>query len=211
MAAGRRKKVTKSRGASRGKKQGTPGWMWLAAGLLIGLGLAWYLFAKGYIPQPTAEEVATQAAETQPEDGEELAPAPKEVKKSQYDFFTVLPEMEVVVGNEELMEKSQRQEQEQEQTPAQPQAATETEAAQPGADTDQYLLQVGSFRTAPDAEQMKARLALLGITARVQTVTVNGATWHRVRVGPVNGARAAESMRSRLAANNIDSLVMKSP
>ena len=58
---------------------------------------------------------------------------------------------------------------------------------------------------------MKARLALLGITARVQTVTVNDATWHRVRVGPVNGAREAESMRGRLAANQIDSLVMKNP
>ena len=207
MAAARRKKVTKSRGASRGKKQGTPGWMWLAAGLLIGLGLAWYLFAKGYIPQPTAEEVASQAAEAQPEDGEELAPAPKEVKKSQYDFFTVLPEMEVVVGDEELMEKSRRQE----QTQTQPEAAAESETTAAAADTDQYLLQVGSFRTPADAEQMKARLALLGITARVQTVTVNGATWHRVRVGPVNGAREAESMRSRLTANKIDSLVMKNP
>ena len=35
--------------------------------------LAWYLFAKGYIPQPTAEEVASQTAEAQPEDDEELA------------------------------------------------------------------------------------------------------------------------------------------
>lgn len=207
MAATRRKKVTKSRGASRGRKQGTPGWMWLAAGLLIGLGLAWYLFAKGYIPQPTAEEVASQTAEAQPDDDEELAPAPKEVKKSQYDFFTVLPEMEVVVGDEELMEKSQRQE----QTPVQPETASAAETTAAATDTDQYLLQVGSFRTAADAEQMKARLALLGITARVQTVTVNGATWHRVRVGPVNGAREAESMRSRLSANKIDSLVMKNP
>jgi cell division protein FtsN len=58
---------------------------------------------------------------------------------------------------------------------------------------------------------MKARLALLGISARVQSVTVNDAAWHRVRVGPVNGARQAESMRRRLADNGIESLVMKSP
>jgi cell division protein FtsN len=58
---------------------------------------------------------------------------------------------------------------------------------------------------------MKARLALLGFTARVQSVTVNGEAWHRVRVGPVNGARQAEEMRRRLADNAIDSLVMKNP
>lgn len=182
--------------------------MWLAAGLLIGLGLAWYLFAKGYIPQPTAEEVANQAAESEPADDEELAPARKEVKKSQYDFFTVLPEMEVVVPQEELMKESERQP----PPPAQAESrADSTDTTETVTSGDRYLLQVGSFRSAADAEQMKARLALLGITARVQTVTVNDATWHRVRVGPVNGAREAETMRGRLAANNIDSLVMKNP
>ena len=60
-----------------------------------------------------------------------------------------------------------------------------------------------------DAEQMKAQLALLGIVARVQTVTVNDATWHRVRAGPVASAREADDMRTRLAENGIDSLVLK--
>jgi cell division protein FtsN len=46
--------------------------------------------------------------------------------------------------------------------------------------------------------------------SRIQTVTVNEATWHRVRVGPVSGARQADEMRSKLSDNGIDSLVMKS-
>ena len=74
-----------------------------------------------------------------------------------------------------------------------------------------YLLQVGSFRDASDADEMKARLALLGMVARVQTVTVNDATWHRVRVGPVQGARQADDMRQRLSDNGIDSLVLQNP
>jgi cell division protein FtsN len=73
------------------------------------------------------------------------------------------------------------------------------------------MLQVGSFRDMPDAEQLKARLALLGIVARVQSVTVDDATWHRVRVGPVTGARKADEMRRQLADNGIDSLVLKNP
>jgi cell division protein FtsN len=68
---------------------------------------------------------------------------------------------------------------------------------------------VGSFRNQADAEQMKARLALLGSVATVQTVTVNGATWHRVRIGPFEGARKADEMRRMLSANQIETLVMK--
>ncbi len=205
MAATRRKKPGRSRGATRGRS-GTPGWIWLLGGMLIGLGLAWYLFAQGYIPQPAAETVEAEsqaAADAVAE--EEIAPARQEPKKSRYDFFTVLPEMEVVVPEAELNERTRAQ------SRAESSQTSSTSAPPPAADADQYLLQVGSFRAAGDAEQMKARLALLGITARVQSVTVNDAAWHRVRVGPVNGAREAESMRRRLADNGIDSLVMKNP
>jgi len=189
MAGSRRKKS----GAKRGSK-GTPAWMWLFAGILIGLGLAYYLFAKGYIPQPRIEkpsnvESAQQGASA---DAEEVAPAQDELKKSRYDFFTVLPEMEVVVPEQELSKKSQ------------PQEATSVPA-----DNSSYLLQVGSFREKTDAEQMKARLALFGMVAQIHTVKVNDATWHRVRIGPVTGARQADEMRRQLADNGIESLVLK--
>ncbi len=74
---------------------------------------------------------------------------------------------------------------------------------------DQYILQAGSFRNAKDAEQMKAQLAMLGSMARVQKVTVNGKTWHRVRLGPFQGARKADEIRRMLSDNRIDTLVMK--
>ena len=186
--------MARRRRQSAGRKnQRTPGWIWLLAGILIGLGLAYYLSAKGYVPQPQADpsESEESAATGSPSDAEEVAPAAVEQKKSRYDFFTVLPEMEVVVPEQELGKKSLPQ------------------VAQP-ADSGSYLLQVGSFREKSDAEQMKARLALLGIMARIQTVTVNEATWHRVRVGPVSGIGRADEMRSQLSANGIDSLVMKS-
>jgi len=56
---------------------------------------------------------------------------------------------------------------------------------------------------------MKAQLALLGSMATVQKVTVNGKTWHRVRLGPFQGAREADEMRRMLSDNRIDTLVMK--
>jgi cell division protein FtsN len=185
----------RGRGASRGSK-GPSGWLWLLAGILIGLGLAWYLAGKGFLPKPRSEPEQAPAESVQmpaPATDEEVAPRGQNESRPQYDFFTVLPEMEVVVPEQELSKR-----------------VAPAEAAAPAAsDNTAYLLQVGSFRSAADAEQLKARLALLGVVARVQTVTVNDVTWHRVRVGPVAGARQADEMRSRLAANGIDTLVLK--
>ena len=192
------------RAASRRGRQATPAWMWLLTGVLIGLGLAWYLFAKGYIPQPRGE--SAQAVEA-PAPGasagsEEVAPRGEDSKQPKYDFFTVLPEMEVVVPEQQL-------ERELSEPAGDAGSAADPSVAAAGATA--YQLQVGSFRSSGDAEEMKARLALLGMVARVQTVTVNGETWHRVRVGPVGNARQADEMRSRLADNGIDSLVLKDP
>lgn len=167
--------------------------MWLLTGILIGLGLAWYLFAKGYIPQPEAQEVSATQSEAQEQDSEEIAPATGAEKKSRYDFFTVLPEMEVIVPEQELAEK------------------TRPEAPVRQSDGEKYILQVGSFKDRSDAEQRKAQLALQGEAASIQTVTVNGTTWHRVRIGPVSGARQADEKRNKLANQGIDSLVMKNP
>jgi cell division protein FtsN len=190
MARNRRKK-------SSGGNRGTPAWMWLFTGILIGLGLAWYLFAKGFIPpirveQPVAGETSSgQRPEPAIADG--LSPANTEQGKPRYDFFTVLPEMKVVVPQQDTSGRES------------------VVDAPPETDTGTYLLQVGSFRQAGDAEHLKARLALIGIVARIQTVDVNQATWHRVRIGPVNGARKADELRNQLADNGIDSLVMKNP
>jgi cell division protein FtsN len=173
----------------------------LFSGILIGLGLAWYLAAKGYIPQagqPESEDPTSQSR------GEPLLPedtTEAEIPgKSRYDFFTVLPEMEVVVPAQELAKQQE--------------LARKQEAANPAtvaAGTDSYLLQVGSFKSVAEADQMKAQLALSGIEANVRSVTVNDATWYRVRVGPVQGAVKADEIRMTLQANGIDSLVMKNP
>jgi cell division protein FtsN len=167
--------------------------MWLLTGFLIGLGLAYYLFAKGLIPRPESGRTGDTASSAPGETAaEEVAPATGEARKSRYDFFTVLPEMEVVVPEQEV-EKSQ--------ATGQP--------ADPAQAAGSYILQVGSFQARPDAEQMKAKLALLGMVAQIQTVAVKETTWHRVRVGPVSGARQADEMRRLLADNGIDSLVLR--
>lgn len=186
--------MARKRGASRGRS-GTPASLWLFTGIFIGLGLSWFLFARGYFPY-TERPQPEQSGPISLDGSEPLVEGLEtdEPDKPRYDFFTVLPEMEVIVPEEELNVRSQ------------PDAASAA-----GNGSTEYLLQVGSFQRSGDAEEMKARLALLGIVAKVQSVTVNDATWHRVRIGPVAGARAADDLRRQLTENGIDSLVMQNP
>lgn len=196
--AAKRKKTNYRRGSKKKTSGGIPAWFWLLGGILIGLGAAVTLMLKGYLPElkqhaPTVDTAPSGKAESAlVEEDNKQADKPK---KPRYDFFTVLPEMEVVVPEQELSRKAD--------TPEPPPNTTPVDSQ------DNYILQVGSFRNTQDAEQMKARLALLGSMATVQTVTVNGETWHRVRIGPFKGARKADEMRRMLSDNQIDTLVMK--
>jgi len=188
MATKRRKAGTR-RSIKKTTSGGIPAWFWLLGGILIGLGTAVALMLKGYLPElkehlPSLDSKKSAATESALVEGDSAEAA--KPKKPRYDFFTVLPEMEVVVPEQELSRKAE--------------PAPETASTSP---QDSYVLQVGSFRNAADAEQMKA------LIASVQTVTVNGQTWHRVRIGPFKGARMADEKRRMLSDNQIDTLVMK--
>lgn len=193
MATQRRKQIAGRHGASRGYR-GYPAFAWFLAGFLIGLGICALALFKGYVPMPGEKQPAATAtpsqAEALPDRGSESIAARSPDRR--YDFFTVLPEMEVVVPEQQLSQE------------ALPAGESDDSSA-----TADYILQVGSFRRAADADQMKARLALLGHIANIQVVTVNGETWHRVRIGPVTGARQADEKRRVLQDNGIETLVMK--
>lgn len=210
-----RKNNSNTRGSRNNGSTGIPAWFWLLGGILIGLGAAAVLMFRGYLPEfkehapaidRPAESISSKALISE----KDQAPEPE---KPRFDFFTVLPEMEVVVPEQELQRQAQSK-------PV-PEAATKTEngtdsestsnqgAATTAASDERYILQVGSFQNASEAEQMKAQLALIGFSTSVQTVTVNGQSWHRIRVGPFEGAREAENMRQMLVDNHYKPLVMK--
>lgn len=191
MAANRRTTARrKKRGSNRSGARA--GLFTFGVGLVTGFAAAAALFVSGWIPGrtnpvPQSTEPA-QATEIEPAaSDDEIAGAPE---RNRYDFFTVLPEMEVVVPEQELSENP---------APGTPNATG----------SGRYVLQVASFRNAADAEQLKARLALLGNVAAVQVVTVNGETWHRVRIGPVEGARRADEIRRQLQDNGIETLILR--
>jgi len=71
-------------------------------------------------------------------------------------------------------------------------------------------LQVGAFQTSEDADNMKAKLALQGFEAVVQTATIpDKGVWHRVRVGPLNNLDEINKAKNDLAANGFKTDLIK--
>ena len=122
--------------------------------------------------------------------------------------------MEVVVPDEELVSPDAQDSGETKKPPQTASATTPSSTAsttEPAAgEGDDYILQMGSFRRFEDADRMKARLALIGIEAEVQKVSINNRdTFHRVRSGPYHGQRKLNAVRKQASENNISSLVIK--
>jgi cell division protein FtsN len=184
--------------ATRGGDQqtGYPAWMWLGSGVLLGLLIAGVALYKDWVPalrgndlpQPNPQAQAPRASEAGV--APETAPKVPVETKPKYDFYSVLPEMEVVVPQEEIAEQSQ------------------TPGVTPEAGV-RYVLQAGSFKAQGDAEAMKAKLALLGLRANVVAVTINDTTWHRVRVGPYANARELDEGLRTLQANGVQAIALR--
>ena len=149
-------------------KRAAPCWLWFFSGMSIGLfaaGLAWLKLSPGApggpVPIPGFSQASAEKRE--PQRAAE-APAPR------FDFYTILPEMEVVIPEADMQPPPPRK------TPP-AEKRVETPTAPSG---DAYLLQVGSFRSHADADRLRARLALLGMEAEIQKVTINNRdTYHR--------------------------------
>ncbi len=80
------------------------------------------------------------------------------------------------------------------------------------AGTSGYLLQAGAFKTFDDADSMRARLALLGLDARVSPVSSveqGGTLLYRVRIGPYSQMDDVNKARKLLADNKIETQVMR--
>ena len=72
-----------------------------------------------------------------------------------------------------------------------------------------YVLQAGSYKNFSDADRIRAQLALQGIESKVQKVSVDTDTWHRIRIGPISNLDDLNRMRQKLRKSDIDVLVIR--
>ena len=180
------------KGANRGNSSSKGGTGSLLTGILIGLllglgislAVAWYI---NKMPTPFQSR-GNQAAkgDVQKSAGTEAA---KGEGKPRFDFYKILP------GSEE---------------PATDQQFKEAQQKPPAQAKEAFFLQAGAFQHAADADNLKARLALMGMEATVQTTTVpDKGVWHRVRVGPYSTVDDLNRARETLKQSGIDTTLIK--
>ncbi len=130
-----------------------------------------------------------------------------EVEKPRFDFYTILPEMEVQVAEEP---PAPRHRVETRAPVKKPPAPPPAKARKQVAGGPLYLLQIASFRRAADADKLRARLALLGIETRIEKVSINDRqTYRRVRAGPFRSKRRVEQLRTRLRKQGLKPIVIR--
>jgi len=185
----------------RRKHKPSPGWVWMLAGLTVGLFVALLVFLHQRYPAPEVR-LARPAPQAHPRRARGAAEKPAARRhskdtgagaatKPKFDFYTILPEMEVMVPEQDIAGKVEH---------------GVAHVKTPGT----YVLQVGSFRRYDQADRLKAQLALLGLEADIQGVTVNGnETWHRVRLGPFHSLRKLNDAREVLKRHHVEALLLK--
>jgi cell division protein FtsN len=110
-----------------------------------------------------------------------------EEEEPRFSFYSMLPNFEVVIPESESDVRADHE-------------------AQAIVDPGVYVLQAGSFSEFVDADRRRATLAMQGIESRIQRVTIDDKTYHRVRIGPIDDLDELNILRSRLRAANIDVL-----
>jgi cell division protein FtsN len=181
------------------KKGGSPMLLGILLGMIFGValaaGLAWYLL-KSPSPFVSKEQVVKPLVETIKPDvevartkaaPETTAASGVEEAKPRFEFYKVLTDKPDTAVD----------------TAPKPSEKPKTAESRPSPKST--YLQAGAFSNAADAENLKAMLAMKGLEASVQTVTIPGrGEMHRVRVGPFQSEQEMTGARGTLKLNGLE-------
>jgi cell division protein FtsN len=162
-------------------------------GLAVGLAVAGIVYIKDH--RPDAPLFRTGKAEKRRSHGGELpdteaADSGAEEPGKSYAFYDMLPKFEMVVPEKD---KDVRPD-----TKSIPETRRGT-----------YVLQAGSYKNFADADRVRAKLALQGVESKVQKVSVDNDTWHRIRIGPISKLDELNRLRQILRKADVDVLVIR--
>ena len=184
-------------------------------GIVVGLGMAasvayWLMKNNPALPMPSLTRDAQEPARG-------TVKAAKADEKPRFDFYKILPGVEEPKVQAPRVERGDRAIVEQakagERTAASgapDRVASVEPAPKPARPNDRFWLQAGSFSTQPDAENLRAQLALAGWEATVQEGALpDKSIRYRVRLGPYDNADELGRMKSELAKRGFDAAVIR--
>jgi cell division protein FtsN len=173
---------------------GLSGWMGLVCGLGVGLAIAGLVYVKDHRPDLPAARAAKadkkKSRGYEQPDTESMDAGTREDGAKSYAFYDMLPKFEVVVPEKEKDVRPDIR------------AVPETRRGT-------YVLQAGSYKNFADADRVRARLALQGVESKVQKVSVDNDTWHRIRIGPISKLDELNRLRTILRKADVDVLVIR--
>ena len=176
----------------RGRTPGFSGWVGVLCGLGVGLAVAGIVYIRDH--RPDAPAARTGKADKRKSHGGELpygepAYLSEEPAKA-YDFYDMLPKFEMVVPEKDKEVRPDIK------------SVPETRRGT-------YVLQAGSYKNFADADRVRAKLALQGVESKVQKVSVDNDTWHRIRIGPISKLDELNRLRQILRKADVDVLVIR--
>ena len=185
----KRKTRSKQRTRRAAPSKPMPGWIWGLFGLTVGLSIAAAIYVKDREMQPpraTSSNPGPFTVEPVTRPAADIAEKPE----PRFKFYDMLPNFEVIIPEQDTV------------------VYNDSQLAPlniPGI----YVLQAGSFSSYADADRMKARLAVLGISSRIQNVSIDAREYHRVRIGPVDSLDQLNNLRDQLRNAAIDIMVIR--
>jgi len=175
----------------------------LILGLTIAAAVAYYFGKSGLTTPPGASGAAKEAPRTGRSDLQTPAPG---AEKPRFDFYKILPGSEeakapVAKGPEKVPERATDRA-----------TIDAAKSAEPGKMADRFWLQAGAFASEADAENLRARLALSGWEATMQSVTQpDKSVRYRVRLGPYDNTDELNRVKTELGHRGFDVAVIKNP
>jgi cell division protein FtsN len=196
-------------------------------GIVVGLGMAatvayWLMKNNPALPMPSLSRDAREA----PQDAAARV-AKADAEKPRFDFYKILPGIEepkvdparraTAAGDRALVEQAKERAAAKPPTPVDAAPARVPDKVVPvdappklAKAADRFWLQAGSFSSVPDAENLRARLALAGWEATVQEGALpDKSVRYRVRLGPYNDPDELGRMKSELARRGFDVAVIR--
>ena len=171
-----------------------PLWIWLFAAVAISgfVGLIYYL--DQYERAKTIAQ-HVDSSDTKSANQKEAQAKSSDESKSRFDFYKLLPNLSVDVPKPDA---------------ASSQVNKSSDSKRKSIPEFSYILQAGSFKEFNEADRLKASLALMGIVANIEKVTLNQSeVWHRVRIGPIASEREMNKIRNQLRSENIEPVALK--
>lgn len=208
------------------------GLSWVLGGIAVGLlagAVAYALMSKQDLSSlvnfgnqtaqsaPSPSNIASSTGDTTPAS---LQDRPVEDDRPGFSYHAVLPQLELDVAipapREAAPERDRNNQlvaidlstpvaaEEQQPETGQQQAEQAQQLAQ-----GNYMFQLGAYRNQQQAAQMQQKAKRNGMNTRVETATVNGQTWYRVRLGPTNNLQVVDRWKQRLSGMGITPMIIR--